>query len=113
MAHEIRYIAFNRREVEAMVCAYARARLGHSPAGSVVAVEQTESAIVVVFEAENQGRAPIRLGLGEAIACMLAFCHQRNDPAAQRFAKHVEVTGNSLVLVMSGPALTATGPIAC
>jgi hypothetical protein len=104
VAHEIRYIAFDRREVAAMLQAYAAMRGFTAPPGRVIDIVKIEDAIRIVFADENQREATVELDVAAAVSCMLARCRERNYPVAQRFSKHVEVTGNAMVLAMAGPA---------
>jgi hypothetical protein len=104
MAHEIRYIAFNRREVGDMVRRFAEVRLGRGLEGVVIDIEKIEQDVLVTFEDERGFQDSVRLTETDGVACMLAFCQQRRLPVAQRFTKRVEVTGNAMVLAMCGTA---------
>ncbi len=110
MAHEIRYIAFDRREVAEMLRAFGTKRGVDVPNGRVTDIEKANAAIRITFEDDNAREATIKLSLAEAVACMLARCNQRRYPIAQRFSKSVEVTGNALVLAMNGPAQALAVP---
>lgn len=104
VAHEIRYIAFDRREVADMVRDFAAARMGSTPEGRVVEVEKLDDKIIVTFEDENERQTALRLTHQDSIACMLAYCMKRRYPVAQKSSKDVEVTGNALILAMRGKA---------
>ncbi len=105
MAHEIRYIAFRRREVEAMVHAYGKSRGMDVPPGRIVGVTRTDDVVRLEFEDDNGRQRTLALREVEAVACVLAYCRGRRYCVAQRFAKRIEVTGNALVLVMSGSSM--------
>ena len=109
MAHEIRYIAFDRREVAEMLRAFGETRGIGVPDGRVVEVQKQGEGVRVTFEDDNARQATVELGVAEAVACMLGRCLERRYPVAQRFSKHVEVTGNALVLAMSGRAQAFAG----
>ncbi|TVQ35850.1 MAG: hypothetical protein EA356_06675 [Geminicoccaceae bacterium] len=104
MAHEIRYIAFNRREVGEMVRHFAAIRLDRAIDGVVIDIVKEDRDVLITFEDDNQRQSSVRLNEGDSLVCMLAFCQKRRFPVAQRFVKHVEVTGNALVLAMRGTA---------
>ena len=109
MAHEIRYIAFDRRAVAEMVRAFGTARgIGVTP-GRVTDIEKGDDTVDITFEDDNARAATVKLGPSEAGACMPRRCRARRYPVAQRFAKSVEVTGNALVLAMNGPARALPG----
>ena len=109
MAHEIRYIAFDRREVAEMVRAFGTARGIGVPEGRVTDIEKGDDTVDITFEDDNARAATVKLSPSEAVACMLQRCQLRRYPVAQRFAKSVEVTGNALVLAMNGPAQALAG----
>lgn len=110
MPHEIRYIAFDRREVASMLRAYGAMRGIAVPEGRVVDIVKTEDDVRIVFADENEREATLKLRLADAVACMLAHCMNRKYPVAQRFSKNVEVTGNAMVLAMAGPSQALAVP---
>lgn len=80
MAHEIRYIAFNRREVADMVRAFALQRGLLVPDGKVVGLVNESNGtagIELVFEDENERQATMRFTHTELVALILAYCRAR------------------------------------
>jgi hypothetical protein len=108
VAHELRYIAFDRGEVADLLRRFGATRGIAVPPGRVEDIAKAGAHVFFKYVHPVAGTEMLMVKEADAVACLILGCADRRLPLARHFVKSVEATDNALVLALSGRALPAS-----